>query len=342
MSMGLAVVLLALVLITPLGWWSSRDLSPSGQFVDVAGARLHVVEIGPAGAAIGPPVVLMHGASANLESMRRPLGELLSARHRVILIDRPGHGFSTRDRLTDATPAIQAAMIDEALGKMGSARAIVVAHSWAGALGAAHGARPYGAPGRAGAARAGDPPRGMAGSPGTTSRRQAVAGWLFTRLVALPAGRLSLEPGARTVFAPQPMPAGYVARHRGRAVDAAFGIHRERLRPGGAEAGGGGAGAPLQRDHDPVVVISGNVDRTVSIDIHSRRFVATVPQARLIELDGIGHMPQNVAPGVVVEAIDEMISRVSELARRRGGLRAARNHRLDNGIVGAIDRRPSP
>ena len=54
----------------------------------------------------------------------------------MILIDRPGHGWSTRARLDDSTPAIQGRMIDAALEKLGVGPAIFVVHSWAGALGA--------------------------------------------------------------------------------------------------------------------------------------------------------------------------------------------------------------
>ena len=65
--------------------------------IEVDGARLNVIDIGPRDAA-GPPVVMIHGASSNLEVMRRPLGDMLAKDHRVILIDRPGHGWSTRTR----------------------------------------------------------------------------------------------------------------------------------------------------------------------------------------------------------------------------------------------------
>ena len=68
------------------------------------------------------------------ESMRQPLGERLGRSHRVIMIDRPGHGWSTRDALSNSTPAIQARMIDEALGKLGVDAAMIVGHSWGGAL----------------------------------------------------------------------------------------------------------------------------------------------------------------------------------------------------------------
>src|SRR5260370_17444606 len=103
--------------------------------IEAAGATLNVVSIGRCDAA-GPPLVMSHGASSNLEAMRQPLGELLAKNHRVILIDRPGHGWSTRARLEDSTPAIQGRMIDQALTKLGIGPIILVVHSWAGALGA--------------------------------------------------------------------------------------------------------------------------------------------------------------------------------------------------------------
>jgi len=53
----------------------------------------------------------------------------------------------------------------------------------------------------------------------------------------------------------------------------------------------------------PTVVIHGDADRTVSIAIHARAFVKEVEAARLIELKGVGHMVQNVAPEIVMEAI---------------------------------------
>ena len=86
---------------------------PTGRFVEVDGGRLHLVELGPAGA---PPVVLLHGASGNLGDMRLALGERLARSHRVILIDRPGHGWSDRPGgSADASPARQAALIHQAL-----------------------------------------------------------------------------------------------------------------------------------------------------------------------------------------------------------------------------------
>jgi pimeloyl-ACP methyl ester carboxylesterase len=112
-----------------------RSYPPQGVMVGVTGATLHVIDIGPRDAP-GPPIVLIHGASSNLKAMQQPLGDMLAGKYRVILIDRPGHGWSSRVRQEDSTPAVQGRMIEEALEKLGVGPAIFVVHSWAGALGA--------------------------------------------------------------------------------------------------------------------------------------------------------------------------------------------------------------
>src|ERR1700747_2609584 len=98
-----ALVLLAV--IAQAGVFVLERLYPQrGKTVDVTGATLNVVELGPndrSSDAAPPPILLRHGATPNPEAMRKPLGELLAQHHRVILIDRPGHGWSKRDRASD-------------------------------------------------------------------------------------------------------------------------------------------------------------------------------------------------------------------------------------------------
>ena len=109
--MLVAIVVAALVilaLVTQAGVWLTERAHPAqGRMIEVTGATLHVVDIGPRDPA-RLPVVMLHGASSNLEVMRQPVGERLAKNHRVILIDRPGHGWSTRASLADSTPAIRA------------------------------------------------------------------------------------------------------------------------------------------------------------------------------------------------------------------------------------------
>ena len=57
----------------------------------------------------------------------------------------------------------------------------------------------------------------------------------------------------------------------------------------------------------PVTIISGDADKTVSTNIHSRPFAATAPNAKLIVLPGVGHMVQHAAPDLVIAEIEAMI-----------------------------------
>ena len=62
----------------------------------------------------------------------------------------------------------------------------------------------------------------------------------------------------------------------------------------------------------PVTVIAGDVDKTVSTNIHARPFSAIVPNAKLIVLPGVGHMIQNAEPDLVVSEIEAMLGRIAQ------------------------------
>lgn len=307
MSAVTALVLLALV--TQAGIIAvQRAFPPQGRMIEVDGATLHVVDIGPRDT--GLPIVMLHGASSNLEVMRRPLGGLLAKQHRVILIDRPGHGWSTRARRQDSTPDIQARMIDAALGKLGIDRAIFVVHSWSGALGARlaldHASRvaglvmlaPVTHPWRGGVGRYNE----IIATP--------VIGPLLAYTITLPLGYFAAESGARNVFLPQTMPDGFV-------LDSATPL---LLRPREFIANAYdlvtlkasvAAQAPRYGEiRMPVTIIAGEPDKTVKTDIHARPFAATVPNAKLIVLPELGHMVQNAVPDLVKTEIETMIDQI--------------------------------
>jgi pimeloyl-ACP methyl ester carboxylesterase len=308
-AMGLAVVMAALALlalVTQAGVMALRRAYPAqGRVVEVAGADLNVLEIGPRDAA-GPPVVMIHGASSNLEIMRQPLGDLLAKDHRVILIDRPGHGWSTRQRLSDSTPEIQARMIDEALEKLGIGSAIFVVHSWAGALGTRMALDyPQRVAGLVMLAPVAYPWRGGVGWYNKLVTRPVI-GPLLAYTITLPAGYFLTGPGARSVFLPQAMPDHFVEntatplllRPREFLANAWDLVTlKEAVREQ----------APRYREiNAPTVIIAGDADKTVWPDIHSRPLAATLPHAKLIMLPGVGHMVQDAAPDLVIREIDAM------------------------------------
>jgi pimeloyl-ACP methyl ester carboxylesterase len=209
-SIIVVAVLGVLALITQAGvLFLQRAYPAQGKPVEVAGAILNIVELGPPDAA-GPPLVLIHGASSNLEIMRRPLGELLARNHRVILIDRPGHGWSTRAELSDSTPEIQGRMINQALEKLGVSWAIFVVHSWSGALGARM-ALDY--PGRvAGLAMLAPVAYPWLGGVGWYNKAVTtpVIGALLAYTITLPLGFFLTGSGSRGVFLPQTLPENFV------------------------------------------------------------------------------------------------------------------------------------
>ena len=96
-----------------------RAHPPRGRFIEIDGLRQHVVEIGEhAGAADAPGIVLLHGAGCNLEDMHLALGERLAAQYRVILLDRPGLGWSERRGGEGSSPTYQAAMLNAVLDRL--------------------------------------------------------------------------------------------------------------------------------------------------------------------------------------------------------------------------------
>jgi len=310
-SIAAVAALAILALITQAGVLVLERLYPArGRMIEVAGATLHVLELGPRDVA-GPPIVMIHGASSNLEAMRQPLGVKLAQHHRVILIDRPGHGWSPRAREADSTPAIQGRMIDEALQKLGAGPVILAVHSWSGALGARM-ALDY--PGRiAGLVMLAPVAYPWPGGVGWYNDvvTTPVIGPLLAYTITLPLGLLLAKPGARNVFLPQIMPENYV----GRTATPLLLRPREflanardlvMLKAAVVEQ------APRYGEiRVPTVVISGDADKTVSTSIHSRPFAQAVKDAKLIVLPNVGHMIQNAAPELVISEIDAMIGKLA-------------------------------
>src|SRR3954470_7811983 len=306
-SLLLLAILAALALITQAGVAVLQRNHPAqGSTVSVPGARLNILDIGPRHAP-GPPIVMLHGASSNLEVMRQPVGERLAASHRVILIDRPGHGWSSRANVRDSTPGIQARMIDEALTKLGVGSAIFVAHSWAGALGLRI-ALNY--PQRtAGLVMLAPVAYRWPGGVGRYNRilTVPVIGPLLAYTITLPLGTLLAESGVRGVFLPQTMPDGFI----GNTATSLLLRPREFLANAWDLVTLKAAVAAQAQDYAaikaPITIISGDVDKTVSTNIHSRPLAATVPNAKLIVLPGVGHMVQNAVPELVIAEIEAMI-----------------------------------
>jgi len=108
-------------------------LPPKGRFIDVPGARLHLRDLGKTNPG-RPAIVMIHGLAGQLSHYTYGVAGKLAERHRVVVVDRPGSGYSTRDPITPADLATQAASIAALIRTLGLGPALVVGHSLGGAV----------------------------------------------------------------------------------------------------------------------------------------------------------------------------------------------------------------
>src|SRR6266581_4919651 len=72
---------------------AERLVPPQGGFIEIDGLRLHYVDTGERPGQVGPPLVFLHGLMGQLGHFCYRLLTLFPER-RVILLDRPGSGYS--------------------------------------------------------------------------------------------------------------------------------------------------------------------------------------------------------------------------------------------------------
>jgi pimeloyl-ACP methyl ester carboxylesterase len=135
-----SILLVALALLTLLvaglvaftAWTARRietALPPRGRFLEVDGARLHYLDKGQ-----GPPIVMIHGLGGQMGHFTYALLDRLAREFRVVLIERPGSGHSTRPPGASATLRTQAGTIAKAIRALRLERPLVVGHSLGGAV----------------------------------------------------------------------------------------------------------------------------------------------------------------------------------------------------------------
>jgi pimeloyl-ACP methyl ester carboxylesterase len=316
--------LIAILVVAALALWTLYAAAkaasrhpPKGIFVPVTGGRLHLRDMGPRDALPERTIVMLHGASCNLLALTLPLAEPLSKNFRVIAVDRPGHGYSDRPGGRAASSVTQqAALIAEGMAAAGAPRAIILAHSFSGALGLT---------------LALDHPQRVAGLaligpvshpwPGGITwyyhvGSWPVIGWIFSHLLPVPGAALTMQAGVNGVFAPQKPPPGYVettalplllrpANFMANAEDVAglYAHVTERSKH-------------YHRIRAPAVVISGEDDRTVYTSIHTAALGRELQDVKVHVLKGVGHVPHHAQTDFVVGAIEALAARLATLTEK--------------------------
>lgn len=128
---GVALLALSVFRTRRMAAEAERLVPQAGEIVPVAGGSVHYVDLGPRD---GQPLVMIHGLSGQLQHFTYALAGLLATTFRVIVVDRPGCGYSTRESDGLADPRAQGRMIAEMLDKLKVERPVLVGHSLGGAV----------------------------------------------------------------------------------------------------------------------------------------------------------------------------------------------------------------
>jgi pimeloyl-ACP methyl ester carboxylesterase len=316
-------LLVTLAIVVMLAVWTQFAVAkarsahpPSGIFVPVEGGRIHLRDFGPRDAPPERTLVLLHGASCNLLALTVPLAGSLAQNFRVIALDRPGHGHSDRPGgRADASIARQAALVAQALSAVGVSRAIILGHSWSGALATTLAMdHPDRVEGLVLIGPATHPwPGGIVWYYHVGS--WPVISWIFSHLLPVPGAALTMQAGVDSVFAPQKSPADYIEATAVRLM----------LRPSSFMANAQDVAGLLahvtQRAgrYDaikaPVVIISGEADEVVATSIHTAGLSRELPEAVVHILPGVGHVPHHAATELVVSEIEALSERIAAAKR---------------------------
>ncbi|WP_170513714.1 alpha/beta fold hydrolase [Ruegeria atlantica] len=315
MRVGL-IALTLLVLLWALALWragrnearAEAAFPPEGQIVEVNGIPVHAVVMGE-----GPDVVLIHGSSGNTRDMTFALAPILAENYRVIVFDRPGLGYSASFNPDGETIEEQAVILQKAAAQLGAEKPIVAGQSYGGSVSLAWAVtRPDNISGLvliAAAAIPWETPLDGFNTLAATPTGNVTALPLITAFVP----EWYVEKALDKVFAPQTAPEGY-ADHFGPGLT----MRRASMHANAKQRANlleeVRALQPRYGEIEvPTEIVHGTADDTVGLGWHAHRLIEQIPGAELIELPGIGHMPQVVAAPEVAAAIDR--------AAQRAGLR---------------------
>src|SRR6266852_3419985 len=294
-----AVVVVGLVIFTAItARRVEKALPPRGRFLEVAGARIHYLDKGS-----GPPIVILHGLGGQMGNFTYALLERLTDEFRVILMDRPGSGYSMRARGATGRLTEQAAVVAEFIRKLGLERPLLVGHSLGGAiaLGVALD-HPEVVQGVALIAPLTHVPKDVPAPFRAMDIKSNFLRWLVAWTVATPIGIRGGKAILEAIFSPELAPADFPTR--------AGGILG--LRPGSfyntssdMRAVNLDLGAMVARYSSlrvPVRVLYGTSDEVLSHRLHGEAMKAKSPMVS-VELVAGGHMLPITAPDLTAEFI---------------------------------------
>ncbi|WP_458071816.1 alpha/beta fold hydrolase [Rhodanobacter sp. BL-MT-08] len=309
MTILLSIVILLVVVIAALVVFSAliaakveKALPPRGRFIDIGADRIHYVEQGS-----GSPIVLVHGLSGQLLNFAYLDLQKLARSHRVIMIDRPGAGYSTRGENSPATIVNQAATVAAFIEALKLDKPLLVGHSLGGAIALAVGLNHPQSISRLALIA---PLTHTQSEPPESFRGLMIPSPLMRRAIAHTlATPLSIRKGPEVlafVFGPEPVPKDF--RTRGGGL---LGLRPNSFYAASSDMLATAEDLPNMESRYgtlkmPVDVLYGRQDQVLDYRQHGEALTRKIPHATLKLVDGGGHMLPVTVPALTTQWLLEI------------------------------------
>ncbi len=302
----LALVILSSAASIFINWHVEEKWPPIGDFAEIDGTKIHYVDVSAGEGADLPPIIFVHGSNGNLRDQMSPLRPLFEGRARMVFLDRPGHGYSSRKHISFSDPSLQAHVIAGLMDKLGIEKAIISGHSLGASITVAFGVHhPDKTLGLLFLAPATHPwPSGVDWY--YKLAKQPFAGPFFSYVFAPVIGWKKYIGGVTAVFAPDPLPASYEDVSGTRIALRGRQFFNNSLDVANLNENVMKLSPRYREIKVPTVVITGDSDDIVMAEIHSAGLVHDIEGAELITIAGMGHKPDYVAHNEIVAAIERI------------------------------------
>jgi pimeloyl-ACP methyl ester carboxylesterase len=298
---GVLVATVAVCLLSISAMASDTGLSEHTITVD--DVKLHYVESGT-----GPTLVLIHGNPGYAGDFESGAIDALCGTHRVIAIDRPGHGDSDRAANAD-TVEEQAKLLHDEFTALELRKPVLVGHSWGGSLALAYAlAYPDDVGGLVLVAPAAYADKG---DPFflTLAGKVPIIGELGALLGRSILSRGMVKKDLARAFYPQPVPDWYY-----KTVWRSW-MGRKQLKAYFADEAQLNDSLSKMSDkygdiQAPTVIITGDSDQIVDAKRNARQLHKVMKKSRIIEIANTGHEIPQTHPESIAEAIS-MLDRAS-------------------------------
>lgn len=283
---------------------AERQVPATGQFVEVDGNRIHYREYGS-----GRPILFIHGLGGQMLHFPPPLLDALKGDFRLIVLDRPGSGYSTRKDIDNGRLPQQADDIAGLIDTLKLEKPLLVGHSLGGMIALTvalnHPVKISGlallSPLTHGVGEA--PQFAGLKIPSRTLRR------IISQTIAVPLSARSADATMGFIFAPQKTPADYMVAGGGwlglrpshfyaTSTDfTAVELDIDKLSPRYGEI------------RLPVGILAGDRDQVLDTSQQTLPMRDAIAGVDIEILPGVGHMPQFVEPGKTAAFIRRMAAR---------------------------------